>query len=80
MEILIMSNDRETGIRQRAHKIWEELGRPEGQEEDHWRQAEAELGLDEREELPNDLGAAEPGAGEALVAPADPETEPSTGR
>ncbi|MBB3313281.1 hypothetical protein FHT78_005073 [Rhizobium sp. BK196] len=30
-------------IRQRAQEIWEAEGRPEGQHERHWRQAEQEL-------------------------------------
>ena len=30
-------------IRQRAHEIWEQEGRPEGAHERHWRQAESEV-------------------------------------
>jgi hypothetical protein len=30
-------------IRKRAYEIWERRGRPEGQHDDHWREAEAEL-------------------------------------
>jgi hypothetical protein len=76
-----MNSDRETGIRQRAHEIWEELGRPEGQEEDHWRQAEADLGLDEREELPRGSGVAETETEEApSVVPAASGKGSSTGR
>ena len=33
----------EDKIRARAHQIWERSGRPEGQDLEHWRQAEAEL-------------------------------------
>jgi len=32
--------DREQQQRERAYKIWEDEGRPEGQHEDHWRRAE----------------------------------------
>jgi hypothetical protein len=44
-----MSDDRESRIRQKAYEIWEQLGRPEGQEQDHWIRAEAELQVDETE-------------------------------
>ncbi|HEU4385165.1 MAG TPA: DUF2934 domain-containing protein [Anaeromyxobacteraceae bacterium] len=32
-------------IAERAYQIWQENGRPEGQAEDHWFQAERELGV-----------------------------------
>jgi hypothetical protein len=32
--------DRDQQQRERAYKIWEDEGRPEGQHEDHWRRAE----------------------------------------
>jgi hypothetical protein len=38
-----MLEDRETRIRQRAHAIWEAEGRPEGQDEAHWKRAAAEI-------------------------------------
>jgi hypothetical protein len=40
--------DREDRIRERAHQIWEEQGRPEGRELEHWHEAELQLleGLD----------------------------------
>ncbi|MFB2553528.1 DUF2934 domain-containing protein [Ensifer soli] len=55
-----MSNERLDWINRRAYQIWEENGRPDGRDQDHWNQA-----LREREELE---GAAE----QALtVEPAD---------
>ena len=36
---MILSN----AFRERAYKIWEENGRPDGREIEHWLQAEAEL-------------------------------------
>ena len=30
-------------IRQRAHEIWEQQGRPEGRQEEHWAQARREI-------------------------------------
>lgn len=35
--------DRQEQIRQRAHQIWEMEGCPDGQEGEHWRQAEEQL-------------------------------------
>jgi hypothetical protein len=36
-------SDREAAIRARAHELWEQEGRPDGREHDHWLQAEAEI-------------------------------------
>ena len=41
-----MTTRREDQIRQRAHQLWEDQGRPEGQHEEHWRQASSEIGED----------------------------------
>lgn len=30
-------------VRERAHRLWEEEGRPEGREAEHWHRAEAEI-------------------------------------
>lgn len=38
-----MSDDREQRIRRRAYEIWEALGCPEGGQQEHWTQAEAEI-------------------------------------
>lgn len=38
-----MTDDRHERIRQRAHEIWEQAGRPEGAHLDHWDQAAAEV-------------------------------------
>ena len=35
--------DNEQRIRERAHAIWERTGRPDGQEAEHWSQAEREI-------------------------------------
>lgn len=35
-------NDREQQQRERAYKIWEDEGRPEGAHVEHWKRAEAE--------------------------------------
>jgi hypothetical protein len=36
----------EQQIRERAYALWEQEGRPEGRELEHWRQASEELGND----------------------------------
>ncbi|TPN76749.1 DUF2934 domain-containing protein [Mesorhizobium sp. CU2] len=38
-----MTDDRHERIRQRAHEIWEQAGRPEGAHMEHWEQATAEV-------------------------------------
>jgi hypothetical protein len=35
--------DRQERIRQRAHAIWEQAGRPDGSHQQHWDQATAEI-------------------------------------
>ena len=35
--------DREEKIRERAHRMWEEEGRPEGRAADHWQRAAREV-------------------------------------
>jgi hypothetical protein len=40
-------NDREQQQRERAYKIWQDEGRPEGAHEDHWKRAEDQHQLTE---------------------------------
>ncbi len=55
---------REDGIRRRAYAIWEEEGRPEGRDEEHWARAEAEAGVGAGEAGELSYGEIEqPGAG-----------------
>ena len=55
-----MDHDREDHIRKRAYALWEQAGRPEGEETAHWAQAEHEIEKGEGEiggdDVPN-LGA-----------------------
>jgi hypothetical protein len=39
----------EERVRQRAHKIWEEAGRPDGQHDAHWEQACREIEAEDGE-------------------------------
>jgi hypothetical protein len=41
-----MDGNRDERLRARAHQIWEQKGRPDGEDAEHWRQAEAELDQD----------------------------------
>lgn len=43
-----MDNDKEELIRRRAYAIWEQEGRPEGQDRRHWEQASREMQREER--------------------------------
>lgn len=58
-----MAEDEEERIRRRAHAIWEEEGRPEGRQEEHWRRARRELasGSGPREEAAAEDAEAAPG-------------------
>ncbi|MDH4439098.1 MAG: DUF2934 domain-containing protein [Rhizobium sp.] len=42
-------DDREQLRRERAYKIWEDEGRPEGAHDDHWKRAEDQHELTEQE-------------------------------
>jgi hypothetical protein len=43
---------REQAIRERAYAIWEEEGRPDGRDLDHWRRAEQEISSADEAETP----------------------------
>lgn len=51
-----VTDDRQERIRQRAHAIWEEAGRPDGAHQQHWEQATAEI--DGEESRPKAKGPA----------------------
>jgi len=36
-------SDREMRVRERAHQLWEQEGRPDGRESDHWERASREI-------------------------------------
>lgn len=46
-----MDNDREETLRKRAYEKWEADGRPDGEHERHWRDAESEFSTVGDEEL-----------------------------
>ena len=42
-------SDREERIRQRAYRLWEEAGQPEGAAQDHWERAAQDLDREDAE-------------------------------
>ena len=42
--------DREQKIRERAHQIWEQEGRPDGREQEHWERPSREVDAKEGSE------------------------------
>ena len=63
-----MTPDLEEMIRQRAHEIWEQEGRPHGRHEDHWQKAAGEI----TQELEHIKAAHTPATAEEIEAPAAP--------
>lgn len=58
-------HNREERIRARAYEIWQREGCPEGCEDEHWRQAEAEVDAEDSEVSSGELA---PPAGSSGVA------------
>jgi len=50
-----MNQDQQQRVQERAHQIWEEEGRPEGQGDRHWQQAEREINGGDDSIDPDDL-------------------------
>jgi hypothetical protein len=48
---------REQAIRERAYAIWEEEGRPQGRDVDHWLRAETEIGPGDASGIPRHDGS-----------------------
>ena len=63
-----MTADRQAAIATRAHQIWEAAGHPHGQDEQHWLQAEREIGETETRTVAIEQFNAEP----VEIAPAKP--------
>jgi DUF2934 family protein len=49
---MAMDTDRLERVRQRAYELWEQEGRPDGKEEEHWRRADAEIACEEAPSAP----------------------------
>ena len=43
-----MGSETESRVRERAYQLWEESGRPDGMEHEHWAQAEREAAASAR--------------------------------
>lgn len=66
-----MSDDIEARIRERAHKIWEDEGRPEGRDRDHWELASELIAIEDSQHLatiPVEQSVAQLEKGEPLIA------------
>jgi hypothetical protein len=66
-----MQADRDARVRERAYRIWEGEGRPDGRAEEHWHLAEREIADEEAREdgLGRDPGAASASDAAAADAP-----------
>ncbi len=65
-----MSDDKHHRIRQRAHAIWENQGRPHGQDREHWDRASKEIDAEDASKKKPTKAAAAPKAKPAAKAPA----------
>jgi len=63
-------SDKLDRIRQRAHAIWESLGRPDGQDREHWDQATREIDAADAVAKKKPAAKAAPKAKAAAKAPA----------
>ncbi|MBZ9882789.1 DUF2934 domain-containing protein [Mesorhizobium sp. CA10] len=66
-----MTDDRHERIRQRAHEIWEQAGRPEGAHKEHWDQATAEVDAAGKPKAKSPKKAAAPKADKPKAAKAE---------
>lgn len=76
-----MTDDRQERIRLRAHAIWENQGRPHGQDRDHWNQAIREIDAEDaaaKKKKPARATAAKPKAAAKAPAAKKPTAKPKT--
>lgn len=65
----LVDRDLERRIRERAHRLWEEEGQPEGRGHEHWREAERQIMIES--------GMGEPAGAQPHLPPDDrPEPQP----
>lgn len=53
-----MRHDLQERIAERAHRLWEEAGRPDGEHDAHWHRAEAEIAAEDTARAPAGSGDA----------------------
>ena len=68
-----MTEDRDQRIRERAYHLWDKAGRPEGESEQYWLLALAEINAED-EKRANDEGAGLP----EMTHPEDPDPRPGS--
>jgi hypothetical protein len=63
---------REERIRKKAYELWEQAGKPEGREADHWAEAERQLNAEDGSAVgginPGEAGPAQPDEVETVEA------------
>ena len=63
-----MNANREEEIRRRARQIWEDEGRPDGKEAEHWERATREMGANDGSKTDGALGGFAEGSKTERVA------------
>jgi len=57
------NSNREERVRHRAYRIWQQEGRPEGRDIDHWEQAEQEIEREDKLAQEDERGSDHPAVG-----------------
>jgi hypothetical protein len=70
-----MNEQRQERIRERAHRLWEEEGRPEGRADAHWLAAEAMERETTEAALLDNVDAAVPAPEQQAAEPATPRAD-----
>jgi hypothetical protein len=73
-----VTDDKQERIRQRAHAIWEQAGRPDGAHQQHWDQATAEM--DGKDSKPKAKAARPKGPAATKTKDSQPKTKPKAAR
>ena len=60
MADIARTSEREEQIRQRAYRLWEEAGQPEGAAQDHWDRAAQDLDREDAEKTGSMLESEKP--------------------
>jgi hypothetical protein len=68
-------SDREDTIRSRAYRIWEQENQPDGRHEEHWEQAEREIGAEGKATEPSQQDGSTDASSERCVGPTAPGRE-----
>jgi hypothetical protein len=75
-----MNEDRETQIRERAYRLWQADGSPDGRADEYWQQAEQQLDAEGSSMAGSASGSVEDSADDSAEPAADLPIEQSTKR